>query len=539
VRTVEGGVGVFLVNLNTLERKQIVLAKAADRDRNGAVKLFGWSPDDRYLAFSTLQGGQNRNISIYDGTTGAAINSFESPRPVETGKWLATDSLVMIDNTHLLFLLNLETDSRLGQYGNKGFVKLQQLDRSGSWPTPDSSRSAVSVAYLDKGNVWSFDLSADKLTQLTHLTNAVISSLDYNGDTFNYLFDVKTGNSQNQILYQYALSSSTFTPLSPTNFSAKGQWIQNGAGIAYVGTKVGAHGNRNFLVVTSKDPAFSTNLFTAPPLGHYAMLQNKLFIEGEQVLRTFSVNSKGNKIYAVAALNYQPLAIWEYDIAAQTLRDVVPDKEYMVSSQSIVPVQGSIDNSTGERVDYYYLPPAGLEKNKKYPAVLDVFTDLGYQPNSQFLANAGIFYFTATPFGTGEANAPTNPEDALAVYKEMLKNPNIDPKRIYVFGESAGTGTISELLVEHPQLWRGAVMLSPVAFPNLEPEEKMSRSIFFSFGEEDNAQNQARMEKFIHEACGHLVRTQVKYGRSGHIFYDITELKKKYKAIATFILTDY
>ena len=51
VRTVETGVGVFLVDLTSLDRTQIALAKASDSERGGAVKLFGWSPDDRCLAF--------------------------------------------------------------------------------------------------------------------------------------------------------------------------------------------------------------------------------------------------------------------------------------------------------------------------------------------------------------------------------------------------------------------------------------------------------------------------------------------------------
>jgi hypothetical protein len=179
VRTVEGGVGVFLVNLDTLERKQIALAQAADAARDGAVKLFGWSPDDHYFAFTTLQKGkETRNITLCDGKTGAVINTMESPHAVETGSWLASNSLALIDNTHLLFLLNLEADSSLGQYGRSGFVKLLQLDKTASELVPDPAH--LSLAYVDRGNLWAFNfLTTNQAVQLTHLTDATISSLDY------------------------------------------------------------------------------------------------------------------------------------------------------------------------------------------------------------------------------------------------------------------------------------------------------------------------------------------------------------------------
>jgi dipeptidyl aminopeptidase/acylaminoacyl peptidase len=359
----------------------------------------------------------------------------------------------------------------------------------------------------------------------------VISSLDYNGDTFSYLFAVKNGSSQD--LYQYDRTSE-LTTLTPTNFFDRGQWIQDGT--AYIGTQ----GNRYYLGVKTKDPVLQTNLFTAPEINKNTGLLNKqLFSEGRDVVRTFSVSPKRDKIYTVASLNYEPLAIWEYDVANKTLRNVVPERENQTAVPVITPVQAYITGTDGRKIDYYYLPPAGFEKGRKYPVVMDQFSDLGFQPNSQFLASAGIIYVAVFPYGVGRPDHPTDPEDTLAVYREMLKNPNVDPKRIYLFGESAGTGIITQLLEEHPELWRGAIMLSPVSFPSLESGKKMCRSIFFSFGEEDDMGSQARMENFVNEACGHLVRTQVEYGRAGHVFFDVAELKKRYKAIATFILTDY
>jgi dipeptidyl aminopeptidase/acylaminoacyl peptidase len=532
VRTVETGVGVFLVDLTTLKRNQILLSEAADRLRSGAVKLFGWSPDDRYLALSTIEKGsqQNLQVTICDGATGLSTDTFEAPRSIEMGFWLTTNSLVVLDDSHTLSLFNLEDDHQLGRFGNKGLVKLRQLDRSGGWLTPISNRS---IAYVEHGNVWNLDITANRATQLTHLTNAAPESLDYCTVNGKYLFSL--GSAAQSRLYQYDPDNSTVTRTTD-GIGLKGRWMQNGNGIAYIST----NNNRYVLTIESKRQALRTNLFTAPELDKkHGALNQRLFVEGREVVRAFSLNPKRDKIYVVASINYEPLAIWEYDILEQAIRNVVPEKENSLFSQYILPVQVSMTNQSGRKIDYYYLSPARLDPNKKYPVVMDQLSDLGFQPNSQFLANAGIFYVTVNPYGVGRPDSPTDPDDTLAVYKEILKNPNVDPHRIYLFGESAGTVSISTLLTEHPDLWRGAIMLSPVAFARIAPSSLQHLSFFYSFGDEDrHSQIKDRMES-AQEACNNLIRTQILYGHAGHVFFNIEELKKRYTAIATFILSGY
>jgi dipeptidyl aminopeptidase/acylaminoacyl peptidase len=269
-------------------------------------------------------------------------------------------------------------------------------------------------------------------------------------------------------------------------------------------------------------------------------LAGKAFPEGRDVVRTYCVSPKRDKIYAVAAVDYEPLAIWEYDIAGQTLRNVVPEKNHLNLARFIEPVEASITNQDGKKIDYYHLPPAGMDPRKKYPVVVDQFTDVGYQPTSQFLANAGIFFVAVCKYGQGRGEFPPEPEDTLAVYNEIIKNPNVDPRRIYLIGESAGTAPIANLLTDHPELWRGAIISAAVAFPQFRPDVKQYHtSILFSFGEEDSAANQQRAEKFSQEACAHLMQTRIVYWPGGHVLFDIGTIKKKYKAIASFILTDY
>jgi hypothetical protein len=535
VRTIEGGVGVFMVDLRTLERAQIGSGKAANWDRGRSVKLFRWSPDDRYLAFSTIQANdQNLHVMICNGETGKQISSFEAPGSLEMGAWLNEKSMVLLDNTHRLYLYNLAADDRLGPFWKEGLVLLRQLDRTANSPVPDSDHS---VAYVENGNLWKLLIQAGSAAQLTHLTEySITAGLDYNPTTDKYLFAVTNADSTHPILclFDPRALDKPVTPIKGcANYELKAQWIQNGAGVAYVGME----GNRYCVGIMTLDQALHANLFTAPPFDpNHGFVNANAFPEGKQVVRSLDVNPEQDKIYTVASVNYEPLSIWEYDLAGRTLRNVVPTTEHRVYSQFVAPVQASATGPNGRKIGYYYLPPRGMEPGKKYPVVMDQYSDLGFQPNSQFLANAGIFYVTVNPYGQGFPKGPTTPEDTLAVHDEILKNPNVDPRRIYLSGESLGTATIATLIDQHPDLWRGAILLSPITFQDVSRSTKMVPSFFCSFGDQDNDAVRKSMEQYAQEACAHHALTQILYGHAGHAFFDIGEHKKRYKAAATFIL---
>jgi hypothetical protein len=541
-RTIESGVGVFMVDLKNLERNQIALGPAADKSRSGAAKLYGWSPDDRFLALSTiLKGNENRRVTICEGRTGTPIVSFDAPHPLSTGGWLNTNSLLLLDDSHVLALYNLEANKGLGHFGKKGLVNLCRLDESGKSPIPDSDHT---IAYIERGNLWRLNIPDNHAQKLTELTNAALDRLDFNSACGKYLFELKDYNSTNKLLCAFDPNSTpdarvTAVSDNHSRYALKGQWIRNDTSVAYIASQ----GERDFIAVETTDASLRTNLFTSPPRNRDALfgpgaLSQYLFTEGMEVVRNFSVNPDRDKIYTVASVNWEPLAIYEYDINSRTLRNVVPERESPHFAQPVQPMQRLATNQNGRVIDYYFLPPAGLKAAKKYPLLLDQFSDLGFQPNSQFLANAGIFYVAINRYGTGRSDSPAEPEDALAVCSEMLKNPNVDSRRIYLFGESAGTKTIATLINEYPKKWRGAIMLSPIDFPFIESNVESYPSFFLSIGKNDTLAIRQKTSLFAQQACNHFIRTEVHYGQAGHVFYNITELKKRYKAIAEFVLAD-
>ncbi len=326
--------------------------------------------------------------------------------------------------------------------------------------------------------------------------------LDYDPGKDQYLYCATAPRGKDRYVFKFdpgAPSNANTTRLTG-NHSFKGQWLQGGSGFAYVGTK----GNQNFLAVEATNPALSTTFF------------------------------------AVGATSYRLLTLWEYDISSRKLRELVPSEAHgTLFSELIVPVQAAVTNALGERVDYYYLSPPRMDPHKRYPVMMDQFSDGRYQQNFQFLANAGIFYVSVNRYGLASDSMPTRPEDALAVYKEFLKNPNVDPDRIYLDGRSRGTAAVRDMLVAHPELWHGVIVESPAVLPLLPDDMKdFPKSIFISVGDVDTVTTQEKCEVFMQDACQRLIRAKLTIGHGGHTFSSTDQLKDRYRAIAKFILTD-
>jgi hypothetical protein len=168
--------------------------------------------------------------------------------------------------------------------------------------------------------------------------------------------------------------------------------------------------------------------------------------------------------------------------------------------------------------------------------LLDQYSDLGFKPISQFIANAGIFFVTINAYGVAVPKVPPNPEDTLAVYRQMLGNPNVDPRRIYLSGERDGFTAMNSLLADQPGLWRGEILMSPAGLQAVSADQPMVPSILMSLGIKDTTVAPGRIERFALTACAHRSLVQMFYGDEGHVFYGVEDIKQRYKEVAMFIL---
>ena len=519
------GVGVFLEDLTTLKRTQIQGMDTVEIEGKKSFRLFGWSPEDRYLAFVAVTvvtnqaNKKHQEIVLCDGATGAIKSSLDMnssvPRP-ELGVWLTTNSLILLNHSHRLMLFNLETDRNLGPSGTKGLVQSLRLDNSGSYGLVRVSNR--SIAYVDRGNVWTLDIPTGRVNQLTHFSDATLEWLDYSPKTGRYLFCATHGDDiTNRYVYEF-IPNGTMEPIQLTDtYSLKGQWLKDGAGIACIRTE----GDKSYLAIESDNKTICTNLFAGGSI------------------RSYGLSPERDTIYAVASFRYRSQSIWEYNIFNKSSRDVLPEEERTVSASKIIlPVTASTVNKDGKAVQYYFVPPAQLISKKKYPAVLDLYPVNRYDQNVQILANAGIFYFSASRFGLNDWQLVAKPEDILAVYNELLKNPNVDPKRIYICGRSFSTGAVTAMVDGYPDLWHGVILFSPVAFPEIPVTATQYPSLFIAVGDEDDLSLQERCNRLWQNACRRLIPARIRFEHAEHGF-KTANYKTSYAALTTFIQSDY
>jgi hypothetical protein len=520
------GLGFFIEDLHTLQRHQIGLVDKTIWTAMDYFTLIGWSPNNRYLAFR-IETPHDQTLAICDGNTGSLIQTFSIWNDIRFGFWLTNDSLILMDFYHRLLIVDLKQPSRVHELYNDttrhNYTTFGIDSQRTSYAL--AKMSDHSFAYAERGNVWALDLSTGQTNQLTHLANKRIEWLDYSAvnDEFLFCLTDPASDDPESIRYLYRLNPNAADTNKLTCLTSagtfKGQWIYGGTGISYVGTK----GAENYLAVETEDKSLCTNLFV-----------------GGNVL-SYGVSPQRDKIYAVASLGHEPLGIWEYDIAGKNLRNVLPGMErpYTVS-QFIAPVKMSVTKN-GENIPYFMLPPAGLDPHKKYPVLIDQPINDRCEPGPQFLANAGIFYVSVNRHGLASSDYLTTAfSDALAVYDDLVKNPNVDPHRIYIAGVCASTTIVSQLIDYNPAMWRGALFLGPNSFPAIPAKVAAFPSIFVSVGKDDTPLFLTTTEAFAREASRQLIPMRIVcHENAGHIFNSTSQTKERYGAAAKFILTDY
>jgi dienelactone hydrolase len=184
------------------------------------------------------------------------------------------------------------------------------------------------------------------------------------------------------------------------------------------------------------------------------------------------------------------------------------------------------------------VPPAKLAKNMKYPAILDLYPVNRYDQNVQVLANAGIYYSTASRLGLNDWQQVAEPESILAVYGELLKNPNIDTNRIYIYGRSFSTSTVTAMVNDYPDLWRGAILFSPVAFPQIPVKSTRYPSLFIAEGDQDEEGLQKHCDQLWQDACNRQVPARLHFEHAGHGF-TTENYKTSYAKLVEFIQSGY
>jgi hypothetical protein len=190
--------------------------------------------------------------------------------------------------------------------------------------------------------------------------------------------------------------------------------------------------------------------------------------------------------------------IWQYDLASAKLHCVVPASEHPSPyAKREVRSHHSIQLPSGKTVAFDIFSPANLDRqsngkflhHNKYPMVIG---------NSVFgggmLGGHGWLWVPAMTAGNAYVVIVKREnwlegieqwgDNVTAVYNHVTDTLPIDKNQVFLFGASAETAYLGELMAKSPELWKGAILLNPGGLPDFSnsPADQLRPRILISAG---------------------------------------------------------
>jgi len=547
----EIGRRIVLLDLKTLEKRQIPTT-------NEVTFIFGWSPDDRYLAFAQIPPQPEKEhkttpqffeswLTLYDRQTGSMWRLTEDTNVMEVPfHWLPDGSYLMVSRN----LTNDHGEFFIGNLGGAAREKVSDF-------VPDFAVMTDKMGVYAVGDLLTLELKPLKKTETgwdeKSKTVQKISDLRTNGfkglvwvryspANSNFLFCARPAGSNWRYLYQYDPTSRELTQLSHED-TYNGQWLQEGSGFAYV-----INTNNSFqLAVRTKEKFGIKNLFT----------------DGNVVV--YKTSPQGDRLYVAASEGVEPHGIWEYTLTNQVLRKVAEGMNRpFVVSKVVRPREFRLKSFDGLDVPCFLFAPVGLEtasekskptllnyfdSKKKYPAVIYVPpTSAQFQRKfdhqAQMFANLGFFYAAINYRGCDGYGADysklINPKegarDVLELYEQLIQNPNVDANNVFLSTSSAGMNVVTELLAVKPELWRAVGLDKPGLCPidNRFKPGKLPPMLMI-MGDQDPALDS--MKAFVGWAeTNGLQVVSVLHTNAGHITYSGKDRRDTLQQFSRFFL---
>ncbi|HWC60424.1 MAG TPA: LamG-like jellyroll fold domain-containing protein [Verrucomicrobiae bacterium] len=261
-------------------------------------------------------------------------------------------------------------------------------------------------------------------------------------------------------------------------------------------------------------------------------------------LRWFQCLPDGKKLLVLGTVFNEPSAgVWEYDLASKKLSAVVPYSDYpspfaknISSFDKVIP-----SPSKGTNLTCAVFRPANFNPHRKYPLVIGdtrFIVALNGVHGRQWVpcVAAGGAYVVIVERRGWWIGIDDWGKDVLTAYDALKQDLNIDTSQVFLFGSSAETQHMGELMTKSPQLWKGVILLNPAGVPewNGAPFFQSRPKILISAGTDENNENE--LKRYQQEALTHGV--QVEYvlhaGEGHHLVGNVAQLERT-RAIMNFI----
>lgn len=206
----------------------------------------------------------------------------------------------------------------------------------------------------------------------------------------------------------------------------------------------------------------------------------------------FNLSGDHKQIFLFGNLSNTPAAeLWQCDIASGKWRSVVSASDHPFGQAVLVQHETMAFPGGDATVTTYR--PANFDKKKKYPLVIGdtMITDPIYgEPFMTGMAACGaVVAVVERPWWTvGIEQWGTNVQ---ALYDKLQHDPTLDRQRVYLFGASAETHYLSQLVETNTAPWRGLILLNPGQIPNFSksPQFQLRPKMLLDAGGEEHDEN--------------------------------------------------
>ena len=416
---------------------------------------------------------------------------------------------------------------------NPGAIASGDSRRGLFLPGTDPLANPFSLMALDdqtvvwgQGNsVWSLNLDDNSLRRLLDLKTAMpagttLSSLSFSKETGQFLLNCNTWGADS--LWRFDPNYASSAPEKIADKFSSAVWINGGHGGGWLS-------RQNNCLMVQRDPA------SAP-----VQIVPGATIDG------ITVSPDGRQLFLLGTTQDEPSAgIWQYDFASAQLKCVVPyGNQLSAYAKRENFSKASLQTASGQTLTYYILPPMNADQHphRKYPLVIGdtLFHSVLGSHGPWIPAVAACDAYVVIVDRPGWFDGIKNwGDDVMAVYNEVTKSLPIDKDRVFLFGASAETPSMSKCVEETPELWKGAIFLNPSVLPDfskLPIHQRHPRILISAGGEENEAK---RFEKYQTDALryGDLVDFTIHPGEGHHLMGNTAQLERT-RAIMRFIFEE-
>lgn len=208
----------------------------------------------------------------------------------------------------------------------------------------------------------------------------------------------------------------------------------------------------------------------------------------------FKMSPDQKQVFLLGTISNEPApCIWRCDVASNGWHLVISSSEYASPEvQKVVASHGTLAVPGGQET-YTIFRPGNFNPHRKHPLLIgdtDISTSIYGEPFMTGVAACGaVVAVVERPNWIPRIELWA--QNVQALYNQIKNDPSVDTRRVYVFGVSAETYYLSQMIVTNPAPWRGVMLINPSVLPDFSksPWFQMRPKVLLDDGGEQHREN--------------------------------------------------